>query len=153
MAVNVPEVVVIDDNDHQTVLKIVGFFNAATSSNTKIQANTFKGANTSITPCLVGVVNILYSTSFSNGSIALEYVSTVNTNTRIAQVGRCNDGELNKYVPNNANTPSGDMNINIANAGANDSFTMYVTCLKEMQGAYWAFNAGAGAWANTQVGY
>jgi hypothetical protein len=151
MAANSPEIAILDDQDHQVVVKIVGYFTAATTSNTILQANTFKGANTSISPCLLSLVNFLYTTSMANGTVSLEWVGS--SNVRAVSAGHFNDGEINKYIPNNATTPTGDLSIRIDNASPNDSFTIVATLLKEFQGTYWSGNKGAGAWANTQIGY
>lgn len=152
MPVNVPEVVTIFEDDKTAVVKVIGWFNALTSVNTKIQSNTFIGANTSAgINCIMSISNFLYSTSFGggNGKVSVEFVSTVNVNTRSLIVGRFNDGEIQKYVTNSANTPTGDLNINTELAGSNDSFTIVLTLTKENMGIPGnAARYGAGAWAN-----
>ena len=150
MSANAPEVEIIDDQDHQTTVKIVGYFTAGTTSNTKLQANTFRGANTSINPCIISLVNFAYTTSMANGTVALEWVGS--SNVRIVSAGHNNDGELKKYIPNSAAAPTGDVSIRIDNAMPNDSFTIIATFAKELQGLS-STHAGAGAWANTQAQY
>lgn len=153
MAVNTPEVVVLEDQDHFATIKIVGFYNQATNSNTVIlTANTLKGANTSL-PCILSITAIEYSSSMNNGFLAIEYVSSVNSNSKAFTCGRFNDGSFNRYIPNSANTPSGDLNLLLQNLGNADAFTLMITVQKEFQGLQWANNYGAGAWANTQAKY
>ena len=168
MLLNVPQVQIIDDNDHQTVVKITGMYTAACTANTVvIKSNTLYGANTSL-PCLLAVNSWEYSTSLANGFIALEWVSTFNANTTIMTSGRCNDGGVSRFIPNNANTPTGDINLVTANAQPGDSFTLTVSFLKMLSGYQLVsgnannylgaivantFGYGSGAWANTQVGY
>jgi hypothetical protein len=164
MLLNAPQVQIIDDNDHQTVVKITGVFSAATSSNTVVvQANTLYGANASL-PCILTVNCWEYSSSLSNGSIVLEWVSTANQNTTILTAGRANDGGFARIIENNANTPTGDVNLAILGAAGGDSFSLTVSFLKKFQGQTQkgsnylgavpsVVNFGANAWANTQVGY
>jgi hypothetical protein len=168
MLLNVPQVQLIDDNDHQAVVKITGFFNAATSTNgVVVQANTLYGANASL-PCILAVNAWEYSTSLSNGSIALEWVSTANQNTTIMSAGRFNDGAITRFIPNNANTPTGDVNLVTANAQPGDSYSLTVSFMKCFMGQNSTLpasnannylgvitntNIGVGAWANTQKGY
>ena len=162
MLYNTPQVQIIDDQDHQTVVKITGYYNAACTTNTLVvQSNTLFGANTS-RPCILAVNSWEYSTSLSNGFIALEWVSTVNQNTTIMTAGRFNDGAIARYIPNNANTPTGDVNLVTANAQPGDSFSLTVSFMKVFEGSKGANNYlgavsnagyGTGAWANTQAGY
>ena len=153
MSVNNPEVVVLDDNANQAQIKVIGYFNALTSSNTKIQANSLFGANTAVgqNPIL-SITNALYSTSLqgANGRVSVDFVGS--TNVKALQYGRYNDGEMQKYILNNAVAPSGDLSINVEQAGPNDSFTLILTVLKENGGIIGnAIHWGAGAWANAYV--
>jgi hypothetical protein len=154
MAVNVPEVLVLDDQDHYVTVKVIGFYNAATNANSVIvTANTLRGANTSL-PCILSLTAATYTSSMNNGFLAIEYVSSVNANSKAITMGRFNDGIFNQYIPNSANTPTGDINLLQQSLGSADAFTLVLTFVKEFQGTYWASpSRGAGAWANTQVGY
>lgn len=157
MIFNTPTIQIIDDQDHQAVIKITGMYTSAcTASNSVVvQANSLFGANSSL-PCMISVNAVEYSTSIANGALALEYVSTVNNNTTITTCGRNSDGQFARYIKNQANTPSGDINLLIDDMEANDAYTIIVSVLKEYQGAVWATPAtmnvgpgyGAGAWAN-----
>jgi hypothetical protein len=170
MLANQPQVQIIDDTDHQTVVKITGYYNSATSSNTLVvQANTLYGANPNV-PCILSVNSWEYSSSLANGFIVLEWVSLVNDNTTIMTTGRFNDGAVVRYARNNANTPTGDINLNTANAQPGDSFTITLSLVKEYQGQVLTvlagntynyegnvtsnnINYGVGAWARAQTGY
>ncbi len=154
MSANVPEVFVLDDTDHQSVIKITGYYTAAcTTNNTIVTANTLKGANTSL-PCILSITALEYTSSIANGHVDVEFVSTVNANSKAITVGRANDGQWNRYIPNSANTASGDINLNQIGLSSGDSFTLIITCLKEFRGVYWDNTGrGSGAWANTQIGY
>lgn len=168
---NAPQVQIIDDQDHQIVVKITGYYTAACTANTLVvQANTLFGANASL-PCILGVNSWEYSSSLANGFISFEWVSNGNTNTTIMTCGRFNDGAIARYIPNNANTPTGDVNMWTANAQAGDSFSITISFLKEYDGQTlrmplvsgnvntYLGNAnvisayGAGAWANAQAAY
>jgi uncharacterized membrane protein len=168
---NAPQVQIIDDQDHQTVVKITGCYTAACTANTLVvQSNTLFGANTSL-PCILAVNSWEYSSSLANGFISFEWVSNGNTNTTIMTCGRFNDGTIARYIPNNANTPTGDVNMWTANAQPGDSFSITISFLKQYQGQTLTFptvtgnvqtyignvasitNYGAGAWANAQAQY
>ena len=131
---NTPQVQVIADDDHQAVIKITGYYNSGNTSNTVVLvSNTLFGANGS-RPCLLAVNAYEYSTSINNGFIALEWVSTVNSNTTIVTSGRFNDGAVNRYIPNNANTPTGDVNMFVSGLASGDSYTLVVSFLKLFTG-------------------
>lgn len=151
MAANTPEIQILKDNDKEATIKVVGWFlGGLTTSNTPIVANTLLGANTAATvKCISSITNMLYSTSMANGRVSLEFVGTSGGNTKALTYGHFNDGETNKYIINNAVAPSGDFNINVENAGGNDSFTLIFTINKENQGIPGnAQQWGSGGWAN-----
>ena len=154
MAVNIPEVFIIDDTDKQTVVKVTGFYNTATTQNTKIiTANTLYGANAS-RPCILSLGAMEYSSSIANGFVSLQFIGNgSNSNALIA--GRANDGAWNRYIPNSgAFPPTGDINLFQSGLAGGDTFNMVLTFVKELQGTVWTGNNyGSGAWANTQYGY
>lgn len=154
MSVNTPEVFILDDQDHYVTVKVIGFYNATTNANTVIvTANTLRGANTS-QPCILSLTAATYTSSMNNGFLAIEYISSVNSNSKAITMGRFNDGIFNQYIPNSANTPTGDINLLQQSLGSADAFTLVLTFVKEFQGTYWSNNRiGSGSWANTQVGY
>lgn len=151
---NTPEVFILDDTDHQAVIKITGYYVSAQTANVKIvTANTLRGANTSL-PCILSIGAMEYTSSINAGYVAVQFIGNT-SNSNAFTVGRCNDGQWNRYVPNSGPAlPTGDLNLQQVNCAANDSFTIILTLIKEFQGMYWAgSNYGAGAWANTQNGY
>jgi len=176
MIFNAPMIQILNDDDHQTIVLVSAYYNEALNANAVVvQANTCYGGNTSL-PCIMGVNCIEYSTSIANGWVTLEWVSSTNQNTTIMTFGRNSSGTLDRYIKNLANTPTGDLNINVVNMEANDAFTLIVSLLKEYQGQTLISNGGsntavnnvnytyagttanvsnygAGAWANAQAHY
>jgi len=151
MSANNPEFQVINDEDKRATVKVVGYFTSACSAAFPFAANTLFGANASMN-CLSSITNILYSTSLANGRVSLEFVSTINANVKALTFGHFNDGEMQKYIINNANTPTGDYSINVENAIANDSFTLIFSIAKEQGGIPGnAQHYGANAWANAST--
>ena len=132
MAVNAPEVQVLADTDSVVVFKITGQYNAATTANTKvIQSNTVGYANTS-RDCILSLEECHYSVKINSGFIALEWVSKVNSNARILNFGSAAaDGVLRNYMVNNANTPSGDVNLYVSGAANNDTYNFILKFRKE----------------------
>ena len=130
MAVNVPETQILADSDTTVIVKVTGYHNGATTSNTKIlQSNTVNYANTS-RDCILEIEKIQYSVQFATGSLALEYISKVNTNNRIVNFSGRADGVVNVYIPNAANTPSGDLNLAVVGAANNDTYNFIITLRK-----------------------
>src|ERR1039458_2160930 len=110
----------LHDSQVKTVIKVVGIYSAANAAANIIiaQANSFFGANTSKTYCPLSIVDMQYIIGVGAGSVALQWVSTVNANANIFQFGASSVssppwyGEYNASraatLVNNANTPSGD---------------------------------------------
>lgn len=149
MSANTPEIQILKDNDKEATIKVVGWFlGGLTTSNTPFVANTLFGANTAAgRQCISSITNMLYSTSIANGRVSLEFVGS--TNAKAYTFGHFNDGEMQKYIPNNAPAPTGDYSINVENAQGNDSFTMIFTIAKENMGIPGNAAAyGANSWAN-----
>lgn len=118
------------DTDTQAVLRVVGTFDAANTSNVPLlTANTLKFANASQT-CAVSVEKIDFAAKL-NGYVAPTFVTTGNTaNVQIAAIA-AGVGEVvglysNVLVANN----TGDLGLQIYNAAANDSFTLTITVRK-----------------------
>ena len=149
------------DSQIKTVIKVVGIYPAANAASNIIiaQANTFFGANTSKTYCPMSISYISYIIGIGTGSVALQWVSTVNANSTILQFGASSvnsppyygeyDPSLAAALTNNANTPSGDLQIYVNAMAANDFFNFIITLNKET--VYGA--RGAGAWANQYSAY
>jgi hypothetical protein len=140
-APNIPDVQVLTDSDARVVIKLSAFYTSAqTAGNTLvIQANTLKGANTSIVPCYLDVEKIEFDSGTANGYLSLEYVGTANQ--KIMSFGRLSgSGVYEQWIPNNANTPTGDINLFTSALDANDTWSIVVTFRKR--------NDGTQAWAN-----
>lgn len=140
MAVNVPEVQLTHDSDMSVSQKVTVYFDAATSSNTKIlTANTLRGANASRV-CVVDIERIRYHTSFASGYLSVEFQggASGNANSKAVNLGGNDGGELDLFIPNNAAAKSGDINLAIVNAAANDCATLLITYRKN--NANGAFN-------------
>jgi len=133
MSANAPEVQIIADADTTAKIKITGYYTAgAAAANTKIlTSNTLFGANNTKT-CLVNVEKIQYAVGTSNGYISLEYVGGAggNSNTKIASFGKQEAGFIDGHIPNNASSPTGDLNLFTSALDANDSYTLIVTVRK-----------------------
>lgn len=130
MAVNVPEVQILVDGERTVIAKVTAYFNGATTSNTKIiQSNATFGANTS-RDCILDVESVQYSVSVNAGFISLEHISKVNSNSKIYNFSGRADGILTAPIGNNANTPSGDINLNIVGAAQNDVINLIITMTK-----------------------
>jgi|SRR6185312_12444476 len=144
---NVPDVQTVVDSDQKVVVKITAFYTSATNAaNTLvIRSNTFNGANTSIVPCYLDVEGIEFDVGTANGYISLEYVGAA-ANQKIISFGRVGGaGVYTQWIPNNANTPTGDINLFNSNLDANDTYSILITLRKR--------NDGTKAWANTWIPY
>lgn len=143
MAVNAPEVQILADSDSTVVVKITGQYDAATTANTKVVvANTVGFANTS-KDCILSLEELQYSVRVNSGFIALEWHSKVNSNSRIVNFGSiAADGRLSHTIVNNANTPSGDINLVVRGAANNDTYNFILKLRKENQNG-----AFSNAWA------
>ncbi len=151
MAANVQSTVIYDGGN-KTVLKVVGSFGAANTTNTTLLvSNTLYGANAAGGKiCLLNILKLYYHVSLA-GRVSLEWISSVNTNATILTFGGQSGGAfLEQAFNNNANTPTGDLNLNVQNAQANDVFDFVITFNKDT-GVYGA--PYAGAWANVNAGY
>jgi hypothetical protein len=151
-APNLPEVQIITDDTWKTIVKVLGFFSAATSSNTVVvQANTLFGANTSAAAPLplLSVARVLYSQGLANGYIQLQFVGKNGANNAdIINLGSRTSGDMPMFIPNalasNAASTTGDINLNIVGAEPNDAFSLFITLNKDN---------GHGGWANAYIGY
>lgn len=142
---------IVYDGGAKTVLKIVGNAGAANTVNTTVLiSNTLFGAvNSGGKICLL-TLSKAYHTCAMTGNVQLEWVSSVNTNAPMLMFGGSSSGVLDAVeIPNNANTPTGDVNLNYKGQ-ANDVFTIVLTFNKDtsVYGAPYA-----GAWANVYAGY
>jgi hypothetical protein len=155
---NTPEVQIIYDDTWKAVVKVVGFFNAATNnSNTVVQANTLFGANTSPNAHLplLSIARVVYSSGLANGYMQVQWVGKNGAaNSDAVILGSRTSGDIPQYINNPlaasniANTAlantTGDIQLVVTGAEPFDSYTLIMTVNKENQ---------AGGWANAYVGY
>ena len=152
---------ILRDNEKGATIKVIGSYTGANSGNTIIlQSNTLFGANNT-KPCLVGITSIQYIVGIGTGALNLQWVSTVNANVTILNFGASSsasppyNGEFHAaeaaYLTNNANTPTGDISLQVTNMAANDFFNFIITVQKEYTGNGTSY--GAGAWANVFSAY
>lgn len=153
MSVNAPEVQVLMDTGDKTVVKIVGFYNAATNSNTKIiQANTLTYANSSRT-CNVSAISVQYSAGFANGYAQLQWIAGGSaSNANLLILGGRTSSQFITYMPNpltsnsaNLSGNSGDIGLTIVGAQPFDSFSLIITLIKE--------GGAGGGYANVYLNY
>lgn len=127
------------DNGQTALVKVVGYFTGATTSNTLVvQANTLSYANTSQT-CLVDIDKIDFVSKMNSGFAQLVFVgATTNTAAVVISSGA---GTL-PGMQNNATTPNGNLGVFVYKAADGDSFTMYVTLRKRSgySSAYTPYN-------------
>lgn len=129
MSVNNPEVQVLYDTGRETMVKIHGYYNSATTSNTKvITANALTFANASQT-CLVSITRIMYQTQMT-GIAQLQWQGS-GGNTPIVSFGRSAAGTFEGYMTNNGSSPTGDINLWVVGAANNDSYDLFLTLNKE----------------------
>ena len=152
MLTNAAEIQILQDTGNQVAVKVSGYFTSANTSNTKvIVANTLFGANASKTLNDLSLTGITWTGSItSNGVVSLQYHSTVNTNTSIMNFTGSESFPLYQtYVRNNANTPSGDINLQMIGVGPNSAYTLIAYFNKEKGNQ----GPNSDAWANTENGY
>lgn len=155
MAANLPEIQILLDTGDKTVVKVVGFFTAATNSNTKIvQANTLQYANSSDPRgCFLSAISVQYAAGFANGYCSLQWVGAGSAaNNDMLILGGKTSSQFVTYMPNplasnTANVPGGSGDINLAIEGAEpfDSYSLIVTLIKE--------GGAGGGYANVYAAY
>lgn len=129
MAVNVPEVHLLSDTGKTTIVKIVGYYNATTTGDTKvITANALSFSNTTY-QARVSISKIQYAVDMAAGSLRLEWQGS--TNSVIAAFGTASSGVIDAYIPNNAAAATGDINLRVDGAASNDAYTIVMTLNKE----------------------
>jgi hypothetical protein len=132
MAANAPEVQILSDEGTTTRVKIHGYYNASATGNTNttvVTANALSFANTSQT-CLLSVSKIEFASDMTNGVVALQWVGG-SGNTNIVSLGGGQAGMFDYYIPNNATSPTGDINLATYYATGNDVYTIILTLNKE----------------------
>ena len=153
---NLPEVFILDDSEsYRLSSRLPEFYTSPTAQNTLIiQANTLRGNVTTTQPTIPAILSISaaeYSTSFANGYVSVEFVGA-SANSNALNFGRCNDGQINRYIPNSAVGPTGDLTLQQVGVNGNDVFTIVLTLVKEYQGVP-GNGVGTGGWNRAQTGY
>lgn len=157
MAANLPEIQVLIDTGDKTVVKVVGFFTAATNSNTPLViANTLQYANSSDPRgCILSALSVQYAAGFANGYCTLQW--TGNAAAAVANVdmlilGGKTSSQFVAYMPNPLASNvkqlpggSGDINLVIEGAEPFDSYSLIVTLTKE--------GGAGGGYANVYAAY
>lgn len=145
----------ITDNTKNTIIKLVGTFDGSTNeSNTaRIQANTLYGAldvdgnplnselssaNTARTYYQTTVSKIIYDVNFPKPGYVKLYWSgatpaTIATLSGFGEI--CGENVGTPIIPNNAETPNGDIGIETFGAAENSSYTIIIE-LKKSGGDY-----------------
>lgn len=155
MAVNAPQVQILFDTGDKTVVKVTGFYNAGTNSNTKIvTANTLAYANSSDPRgCILSATSLQYALGFSNGYCSLQWAGSGSAaNNDMLIIGGRTSSQFVAYMPNplasnTANIPggSGDINLLVSDAEPFDSFSLILTLIKE--------GGASGGYANVYAAY
>lgn len=156
MAANSPEVQVLIDTGDKTVVKVVGFYNAATNTNTKIiQANTLQYANSAVgaPACVLSAISVQYSVGFANGYAQLQWIAGGSaSNSDLLLLGGKTSSQFVTYMPNplaansaNLAGGSGDIGLTIQGAEPLDSFSLIITLIKE--------GGAGGGYANVYAAY
>lgn len=136
MANNVVETQFIRDDDKYVTVKVTGVANQAWNAvGLLVQANSLFGANASQSFCPLTLTDIKFSMDVgSTGYVQFVWVSTVNVNTAIGTFGQIGSATFDGIaIPNNANTPSGDVGYTVNTLGAGNSFNFILTFAKDTQ--------------------
>lgn len=152
---NTPVIQVCYDDANRAKVKVTAWYNGGgTTSNTLIQSNTLFGANLS-QACILEILQIEGNVDLTNNTelLHLQYVSSVNQNTDIMVIGGPGNAVfLDGYIPNNANTPTGDLNIFLNGGKGGDCYSLMLTFQKSNMGQTPPSGNGAaigvGSWAN-----
>ena len=153
MSVNVPETQLLYDDGQNFVLKVVGYFNAATSSNNLIlQANTLAWANSS-KPCVLSIKEVQYNMDLATGYVQLQWVGNTSNVVVLSLGGRGGAEAFVTYMPNPlaANSANlnhglgGDIGLQIVSAASLDTFSIIIKGIKE--------GGTSGGYANAYIAY
>jgi hypothetical protein len=141
MAANVPVTQVLYEDGKTALVKIDAYYTAANTFNAKVvTANTLAFANASQT-CLFTINRIQYSVDAATGFFQLQWIGA-SSNQQIMTFGTSNDGNFETYIPNNATSPTGDLNLMTSGVANNDCITLILTLTKETgySNAYIGYN-------------
>lgn len=158
---NTPVVQVCYDDANRAKVKATAWYNGAAgvsiggSNSVLIQANTLFGANVAAPgPWLLDVLQIEGNIDLTQNTeiVQVQFVSAVNQNTDILVVGGPGNAVfMDGYIPNNANTPTGDILVTLTGGKAGDCYTLMITLQKNNLGVVAngvIIANGAGSWSN-----
>jgi hypothetical protein len=125
MAANTINVQLLADSGEKVISKAVGYFTDTINANSVlISANTLRFANNNVGSCIVDVEEVQYTSSMLGGYVRLYYSGAEESEIVAISTGT---GTINKTISNSANTPTGNVVIDVYNAQSGDSFTIIVT--------------------------
>lgn len=125
MAVNAPEVQTIYDSAYQTVVKVSGYYNTNTTTNTTIVVSTaLAHANVNQT-CLLELTSVQYAVGVT-GYIQLAWQGA-SANTPILTFAKNSSGQINVMVNNNASSPTGNVVLVQQGLAANDGYSLVLS--------------------------
>lgn len=107
MAANSPEVQTIYDSAYATVIKVNGYYNTSTTTNsTIVVSNALAHANVNQT-CLLQLTSVQYSVGVT-GYVQLAWQGA-SANTPILTFAKTGSGQISASIDNNAATPTGNV--------------------------------------------
>lgn len=123
MAANTVNVQLLGDTGELVVSKAVGYFNDTVNTNSVlISANTLRFANNSADSCIVQIEEIQYTSSMIEGYARLFY-SGANGDGEVITLST-GSGVIRHAIPNSADAPTGNVEIEVYNAKNGDSFSL-----------------------------
>jgi hypothetical protein len=129
MPANLIDVQLIGDSGELAISKAVGYFTETTNANTVlISSNDLRFANSTAGVCIVQIEEVQYTSSMIEGYARLYYEGE-NANAEILAIST-GTGTLKQSMPNSANTPTGNVMLEVFNAKSGDSFTLITTSRK-----------------------
>jgi len=158
MALQTVETQIIRDDDRYVTVKVRGIASGAWSTNaTIVQANTLFGANASVPIIPLSLTDIKFTVDTGGpGYVDLQWTANngSQTNVSILSFATAATGEWNGFsIQNNANTPTGDVCLQVNGFAAGNGFSFILTFVKDQTFQYSNINYGAIAWANTMNAY
>lgn len=107
MAANSPEVQTIYDSAYETIIKVNGYYNTSTNTNSTILVPTALAYANSNQTCAVELKTVQYAVGVT-GYIQLAWQGA-STNTPILTFAKSTSGVINAPLGNNASSPTGNV--------------------------------------------
>ena len=125
MAVNAPEVQTIYDSAFETVVKVSGYYNTNTTTNTTIVvSNALAHANTNQT-CLLQLTSVQHAVGVT-GFVQLAWQGA-SANTPILTFAKNSSGHINALINNNASSPTGNVVLVQQGLAALDGYSLVLS--------------------------